>query len=416
VAWDYSPNNNPINSFTTQFTSSVNNGLTPADTLSNPFPNGIIGPPGRNPNYQRTLLGQSITMPELQNPYGYAQQWNFDVQRQFGNTFMLDVAYAGAKGTHLPISANINQLPDQYLSLGNQLNQTVPNPFFGTVNSGQLSGATIPAGQLLRPYPQYQSISYAGQGVGNSSYHSLQVQSRKRFANGASIQVAYTWSKLISNTDTVTNWLEAGGGTTYQDWNNLRGERSLSANNVPHRLVVSYVMDVPYGKGRKYGANINGWMNAIIGDWGVQGVTTVQSGFPLHFNTSQNLTFSLGGGSRPNVGGGCNYETPGGAQQRLNQWFNKACFSQPAAFTFGNEPRVDSTLRSAGIANWDFSAYKDFPFTERARLQFRAEFFNLFNRVQFAPPNTQFGTAQFGVVSQQANQPRLVQFALRLLF
>jgi hypothetical protein len=101
----------------------------------------------------------------------------------------------------------------------------------------------------------------------------------------------------------------------------------------------------------------------------------------------------------------------------LTQWFNTGCFSQPAAFTFGNEPRVDPTLRSAGIANWDFSAYKNFPFSEdRARLQFRAEFFNIFNRVQFAPPNTQFGTSQFGVISTQANQPRLVQFALRFLF
>jgi carboxypeptidase family protein len=418
VAWDYSPNNNPINSFTTQYTATLNSGLTPAGTLSNPFPNGIIQPPQRNPAYQQVLLGQNISVPQLSNPYGYAQQWNFDLQHQFGNSVMLDIAYAAAKGTHLPISANINQLPDQFLSLGNQLVRTVANPFAGVVTSGQLSGATISAGQLLRPFPEYQNVLYSGEGVGNSSYNSLQVQSQKRFSKGASVQVAYTWSKLITNSDTVTSWLENGGGTTYQNWNNLRGERSNSANDVPHRLVVSYVMDLPYGRGRKYGAHINGWLNGVIGDWGVEGVTTVQSGFPLHMSTSQNLTNSFGGGSRPNVGFGCAHDTPGGAQQRLNQWFNTGCFSQPPAFTFGNEARVDPTLRSAGIAEWNFSAYKNFPFTaeDRARLQFRAELFNLFNRVQFAPPGTTYGTAQFGVVSSQANNPRLVQFALRFLF
>jgi len=105
------------------------------------------------------------------------------------------------------------------------------------------------------------------------------------------------------------------------------------------------------------------------------------------------------------------------AASRIGQWFNTGCFSQPAAFTFGSEARVDPTLRSAGVANWDFSAYKNFPISEdRARIQFRAEFFNIFNRVQFAPPNTQFGTRQFGVVSTQANQPRLLQLALRFLF
>ncbi len=419
VAWALSPNNDPINSFTTPYVSSINNGLTPYTTISNPFPGGIIQPPGRNPNYQQILLGQGLTVTLPGNPYGYAQQWNFDVQREVGNGFLLDVAYGGAKGTHLPQYAQqADQLPDQYLSLGTQLLQQVPNPFSGVVTSGALSANTVSYGQLLRPFPQYDGLSYGGAGIGNSSYNSLQVKAEKRFSNGASILVAYTFAKLISDTDSLSSWLEDGGVGGVQDWNNLRLERSLSSSDVPNRLVVSYVLDLPFGKGRKFLSNASGFTNQVIGGWGVEGVTTVQSGFPLHFTTAQNLTNSFGGGSRPNVTAGCDPSISGSAQSRLNEWFSPSCFSQPPAFTFGSEGRVDPTLRAAGIANWDFSTFKNFPFGPEGKvnLQFRAEFFNLFNRVQFGFPGQTFGTPQFGVVSTQENLPRLVQFALRLAF
>lgn len=418
VAWRYSPNNDPINSATTPFVASINNGLTPASTLDYPFPGGFIGSVGRNPEYQQQLLGQGIILTQLKNPYAYAQQWNFNIQQQLGNGFLFDIAYGGAKGTHLPIDApQINQLPDQYLSLGSQLLESVPNPFYGLVTSGSLAAPTVPYGQLLRPFPQYGNVNYAGQGVANSSYHSLQVKVEKRFSNGASVLLAYTFAKLISNTDTITSWLDSVGG--YQNYNNLQSERSLSSNDVPHRLVASYVMDLPFGKGRKFLSDASGFVNQLIGGWGVDGVTTFQTGFPLHFNTALNLTNSFSGaGSRPNVSAGCYQSTPGSAQSRLNGWFDTSCFSQPAAFTFGNEPRVNPSLRAAGIANWDFSAFKNFPLRPDAKLnlQFRAEFFNLFNRVQFGAPGQTFGTPQFGVVTGQQNTPRLVQFALRLGF
>lgn len=355
----------------------------------------------------------------LTNSYGYAQQYNFQIQQQISNTFQISVAYAGARGIHLPIdSPQIDQLPDQYLSLGNALNASVPNPYYGLVGSGPLSTATIPAGQLLRPYPQYNGVNFAGQGVGISNYNSLQVSATKRFSNGASILVSYTHAKLLSNTDTITSWLEPNGGTTYQDWNNLRNEYSLSANDVPDRLVVSYVYDIPVGKGRKFMNKAPWILQQTIGNWGVEGVTTLQTGFPLHFYTAENNTSSFGGGSRPNVIAPCDLFTSGSAVARINDWFNTSCFSQPAPFTFGDEPRVDPNLRSQGIANFDFSAYKNFPIAREGKdfIQFRAEFFNIFNRVQFAPPGNEYGTSTFGVVSTQFNLPRVVQFALRLSF
>ena len=436
VAWDYSPNNNPINSYTTPVLSSIYTGVPacyPANcsttaavtgsgayTIANPFPGGIIAPPGRNPSYAQTLLGTGPNLPQLTNPYGYAQQWNADLQQQLGSGLLIDVAYGGAKGSHLPISPQIDQLPDQYLSLGNQLLQNVPNPYYPsiTASGSPLAQPTVQEGQLLRPYPQYNGVTNAGAGIGNSTYESLQIKAEKRFSGGNSILLAYTHSKLISDADTITGWLESGGTGTIQDWNNLRAEKSLASFDTPDRMVISYVLDVPVGKGRRYLGNSNVIVNGVVGGWGVEGVTTLQSGFPLHFTTNSNNTNSFGGNQRPNVVAGCDTSVSGSITSKLNEYFNTSCFTQPAAFTFGDASRNDPHLRSPGIANWDFSAFKDFALTpeNKASLQFRAEFFNIFNRVQFGYPGQALGSSSFGVITTQQNTPRLIQFAMRLRF
>ncbi|MGC1871588.1 MAG: carboxypeptidase regulatory-like domain-containing protein [Acidobacteriaceae bacterium] len=418
------PSSDAINSFSTPYTASTDNGLTPANIISNPFPGGLIPPPARDPSYQYDLLGTGPTEAFPNNPYAYAQQWNVGVQQQFGSSFVLDIAYGGAKGTHLPFySLQQNQLPDQYLSLGNALNNLVPNPFYGIINPNYSLGApTIPAGQLLLKYPQYSGISIGGAGKGDSTYNSLQVKAQKRFANGASINAAYTWSKLISNTDTLTAWLEPATAGAYggvQDNNNLKGEKSLSSNDATNRLVLSYVYDIPVGRGQAHLANISRAADYVVGGWGLEGVTTFMTGFPLGFSTNSNLTNSFGGGSRPNVVPGCSKHIGGSSfNKAINGWFNTACFTQPPAFTFGDEGRNDSQLRASGVANWDTSAFKNFSVAKdgRVQLQFRAEVFNLFNRVQYGYPGTTFGTAGFGIANSQYNLPRILQFALRVKF
>ena len=437
VAWDTSPNNDPLNGYSTPVLSQIYSGIPTcyptscstnsavagngAYTIANPFPSGIIPPPGRTPGYAQALLGKGFNANQLANPYGYAQQWNADIQQELGDGFLIDIAYGGAKGTHLPVdSPQLDQLPDQYLALGSGLQQSVPNPYYGIVSApgSVLLPSTVTRGQLLRPYPQYDGVGLAGGGWGDSTYESLQVKAEKRFSGGNSILVAYTHAKLISNTDTITGWLENGGTGGVQDWNNFRAEKSLASFDTPDRLVVSYVLDVPVGKGRKYMSNMNGFENAILGGWGAQGVTTIQKGFPLHFGTNSNNTNSYGGGQRPNVVAGCNSSISGSTQTKLNDYFNTSCFTQPAPYTFGDESRTDPNLRAPGIANWDFSAFKSFPIAPegRATLQFRAEFFNIFNRVQFGYPGQSLGSSSFGVISNQVNTPRLVQFALRLSF
>jgi hypothetical protein len=312
-------------------------------------------------------------------------------------------------------------LPSQYLSLGNALLQNVPNPYYGIITTpgSPLSQPTVQRQQLLLPYPEYTSLSYSGEGVGDSTYESLQVKAEKRFSGGNSILVAYTHSKLISDTDTITSWLEAGGTGGIQNWNNLNQEKSLASFDVPDRLVVSYVLDVPVGRGRKFMANANHLLDTAIGGWGVEGVTTIQEGFPLHITVnSSNLNAAGAGSQRPNVISGCNVTESGSATALLNEYFNTSCFTQPAPFTFGDESRNDPILRSPGEANWDFSAFKNFELTPegKAHLQFRAEFFNIFNRVQFGYPGQSLGASNFGQITTQLNNPRLVQFALKLAF
>ena len=404
-------------SYTTPYTASINGGLTPANNISNPFPGGIIRPADRNlAEFQQNQLGTGISEDFPNNPYAYAQQWNIGLQQQIGNSAAVSVAYAGSKGTHLPFGGlQTNQLPDQLLSLGPKLVASVPNPYFGIVNpTYSLGAATTTAGQLLLKYPQYAGVSSNAAGYADSTYNAMEVKFQKRFPKGASINVAYTWAKMLSDTDDLTGWLEATAGI--QDANNLKGEKSLSSGDIPQHLVIAYVYDVPVGQGKAVLTNIPRAANYVVGGWSLEGITDLMKGFPLGLTTNQNLTHSYGGGSRPNYTSGCSKTIGGAATKKLSEWFNTSCFTQPAAFTFGDEPRNDPQMEAPGVADWDFSLVKAFPVDSAGRfnVQFRAEFFNLFNRVQFGVPGTVQGQAGFGIVNSQANLPRVVQFALRL--
>jgi len=179
-------------------------------------------------------------------------------------------------------------------------------------------GSDTTAGQLDRPYPQYTGLKLAGQGNYNSTYHSLQLTLERRFAGAGSLLVAYTNAKLISDADTLTNWLEASSGSI-QDFNNLKGERSLSSQDVPQRLVISYVLDLPFGPGKKYFSSSTGVMDKLVGGWGIDGVTIFQSGFPLVFRMALQLHTLFGAGSRPNVVSGCNKSAPSGGSAKLSE-------------------------------------------------------------------------------------------------
>ena len=178
------------------------------------------------------------------------------------------------------------------------------------------------------------------------------------------------------------------------------------------------MVELPFGKGKRRLPDVTGVPGKLVSGWTITGITTLQAGFPLALTSNATfLSADFGAGTpRPNVVPGSHKSMPGSATSRLNEWFNTACFTPAPLFGFGDESRTDPNLRSAGINNFDFALTKPTAITERVKLQFDAEFFNLFNRVMFGEPGVQAGAPGFGAVTLQQNQPRLVQFAMRLTF
>jgi hypothetical protein len=433
--WATNPLNDPVNSIQTNYHGNIA-ANTPINTITTPWPE-FIPAPGRNPSYQGALLGQGITIASPNFKYGYTQQWNLNLQRELPWGLFADVAYSGLKGTHLPqYSQQIDQLGDNYLAQAAQqsaagepvaIAQQVANPYVSVASPGSpLSSATTLAGNLLRPFPQYSGLSYAGQGSFYSNYNALQATLTRRFNGGGTLLAAYTYSKLLSNTDTITSWLESGGTGGIQDNNNLPGEYSLSSNDVPQRLIISYVLDLPFGHGKAFASNLSPVMDKVVGGWGVDGVTLLQKGFPVNISANvNNYVGQFSAGLRPNVSPNCNHAASGSAEARVRDglaggqgWINESCYSQPAPYTFGNESRVDPSLRAQGPANFDFALFKNTNFGpgEKLGFQFRTEFFNLFNHPQFGPPGGSFGSSGFGQITSQINNPRLIQFAGKIIF
>lgn len=441
VIFGNAPWTTPPSLATTPYVFSTDGGITPANLISNPFPGGILQPSRNITNLESRVLGSVIQLPVPNQPYPYAQQWNFAVQQQFPHSVAFELSYAGSKGTHLPATIfvrgfpyfEMDQLPDQYDVCGTDKTQTqcnghlltdqVANPFFGKVPStaGILALPTIAYGQLLRPYPQYQSVNNTAAMMGGTIWHALESKVEKRLKGGGMMLATYTWSKLLGNTDTQTAWLDASGGGNsagIQDYYNLHAERSLASFDVPQRATVSYVLDLPFGRGQRFAGDVPKALDEVIGGWGINGTTTFQSGFPIILIAQPStLNSSFGGGiTRPNYVPGCQKKLNSSAYSRVNQWFNTACFTQPGAFSFGNQPRTDGALRAQGVANFDAALNKNFVLTERFKLKFDAEVFNLFNRVQFAAPTAQVGNANNGKITATRNQQRQIQLALRLSF
>jgi hypothetical protein len=424
-----SPANGPLGSLNTLGVGSIDSNVTAVPGMfANPFPNGILPAPGRLPNYQALLLGvvPGSRGPNLRNEsQPYVMQWNFTIQRQLPKDIAVEAAYAGARGVHLQQGYyQLDSLPTQYLSLGSALRDQVANPFYGLITTGALSQPTVQRGQLLLPFPEYPNVPNLGAYFGTSSYHALQLKAEKRFKSGGTVLATYSFSKILSNVESVNFFLESAISNastptpTVQDWNNFSHEKALSDFDARQRLNLSYVLDLPIGKGKKFLPGAQGLADKVVSGWGVNGTSTFQLGLPQPFTATPNLT-GFNTGLRPNVTAGCDPVLSGAVQARLNHYFNTSCYSVPAAFTFGSESRTDPVLRGPGIANWNLAVFKRTAINERFNVEFRAEAFNVFNRVQFGPPGTAATTnanSTFGVISAQANNPRLIQAAVRLKF
>jgi hypothetical protein len=382
----------------------VDNGLTPFNLLRNPYPLGFRALPGAADGLL-TQAGANLQSVLQDTITPRSQQWNLNIQRELPWQMSLEVAYVGTRGLHLSRNGedglSLNQLDPSYLSLGSSLNQLVNNPFFGLGTGGFFASRQISRGQLLRPYPQFTDLIPLYSSGASSNYHALQVSFSKRLSRGFLLDGNYTWAKNIEE------------GLTHQDSYNIRGDRGLATIDIAHRFVVSYLYELPFGKGRRFGGSAPGILDAFIGGWQFNGITTFQSGTPLTI-TANNTAGIFNPLTRPNTNGQ-DPRLSGPVDERLNRYFDTSVYSQPPAFTFGNVgPTVN--VRNDGIRSFDLSLFKQFAPVERLRIQFRVEALNAFNTPRFGSPTLAVTSTTFGQITSQANTPRQLQFGLKLVW
>jgi carboxypeptidase family protein len=394
----------------TPYIASNDGGLTPANTLSTAFSNGLVPVVGSSQG-GLTNVGFSVTAVNPNRKTYYAQQWMYGFQFAPTPNDVVELAYVGNHGVHVQASGlNLNQLNPKYFSMGNALLNQVPNPFFGHITSSgcSLDQPTIQQGQLLRPYPEFCDINETLDPAGGSNYNALNVNYTHRISQGLTLLASYTFSKFIDNVGGPENWASASANFSENIRNvyNLAAERSVDATDTPHSFVLSYVYELPVGKGRKFGSGLSGVANAVVGGWQTSGTLTLKEGFPLTITSAGNGLNYFGVGQHVDVVG--NYHI---AHPSRTEWFNTSAFAVTGPWQLGNAPRYFSDLRAPNYENWDISIQKYFPIEERFRFQFRLDMFNTFNHTNYYSPNTFMG-AGFGTITQ-AWTPRQMQAALK---
>ncbi len=472
------------NSHAIRFTK--DNFQTPFATLETPFPDAadtagtISYAPPQASKYGADAMwgfsnGNGLDTGTVRNAEIY--QWNVGVQHLFPGGITIGVDYSASRSTHLPFSsqsgaAEHNFLPsairNQIVANSNACFATAANPntdcmtptnvlatlvnnpfqcFFATIPSApaycpatptfnepesRYNDAQIPLGNLLNPYPQFDG-SFSGLALltASSRYNSMQVRFQKRPSHYISFEGNYTLSKAMDDSSAgansfITNSLGAGG---VQVLDNHKAEWSISANDATQRLVLATIVDLPVGRGRWIGRDMNRIVDAVAGGWAVSTILTFQKGTPINIGLDSPL---FANGSQrpnvicPNVSSGISYHdaAAAGVQLSLGQnvdptkasVFNASCFAFPGDNVPGNAPRYFSNLRGDGIHNSDLSFSKEFAIRENQKLQLRGEFFNFTNTPRFDFPNTNFGSGSFGQTVRQLNSPRHMQFGARYEF
>jgi hypothetical protein len=454
------------------FGQSLTDGFTASPSASAPFgpvislDSGIPSfpaPPNLNPAQDNTGFGGGFGGPTYLAPSygrpGMVQNWSLEAERQLAPDLILSVGYVGMHATRLRSAlAQIDDLNPKFFSLGNQLNLLVTDPLspvsapYANFVSDYHGGATV--AQALRPFPQYQNIDTdcCLENLGQSTYNAMLVKVERRFHNGLNLLASYTYSKTLTDADSaLPSFSQFSGGGFAQNPFNLKSEKSLSYQDIPHTLVVSYIYELPVGKGKKF-LNKGGIVDKVIGGWQIGGVQRYQSGQPLSFSCATGIpgyssfltgcirfdrvsgqpllnqgasSFDQAGAS--NAGNsGCTENANGtfSAPASGNSFFNCAAFIDPNAsglvtqrgYAFGNMPRITGEVRSQKYFNEDFSIIKRMSLTEGQSLTLKAELVNAFNRHVFGRPDTGPGDSTFGAVFGTVDGSRKVQLALRYQF
>ena len=359
-------------------------------------------------------LGQGVFSVDRDLGSGYVQQWNASLQRELAADLAVEVAYVGSKITRVGIpDTNLNQLTVDQLAQGAPLLERVSNPYFGIVpRSSSLGDPTIPVAQLQKPYPQYTTVSLYRNNVGTTIYQGFYVKLEKRFSRGLSYLVSYTRSALKDDASSVFDAsILTGPVANYPVADSFdRGrERDYSTGDIPHNFVTSAVWDIPVGRGRRTEAG--GILGAIVNDWSLTGVLTLQSGVPIAVAQATNSNSFAGFGTqRPNLVG--DPELPAD-ERSVNRWFNTDAFATAPQFTLGSASR--NPVRGPAYRNLDVALMRRVPMPSNTSLELRVEAFNLTDTAQFGAPSGTFGSAAFGTITT-ALDPRVVQLAVKFLF
>lgn len=453
----------------------LSDGATPYNTFKNPscfrnppFTCADVPTPG-NSLGTFTDIGSSTAGPirSVSQNIPYEQTWSFGFQKELPGKILFDASYVGKKGTHLYLGGfrEQNYLPASVLKLSQAqlqgLKTIVNNPFADPIPgdpacdrthyicdpAAPLSGSQTSLAQLMVPFPQYTSFAGDSPPIADSIYHALQVRVEKEFSRGLQFLVTYTWSKSIddaSATDDSFSFLGGGtpGGSTLgvQNPYNLHGERAVSVYDIPQIFQVSYIYELPVGRGKQFGTHMNAILDAFIGGWQTNGIVRIDNGRPIIPLISGALgaqgipTF----GQRPNLTG--NLGRSSGRPEDFTDLTNSASyFANPGAlshvnlttdsqgnvlqynddFAFGTAPRTIGNVRQPGARDTSMSLFKEFSlgrFREGMHLEFRAESFNTFNHPHFQGPDASVGSPNYGKITSTLGNPRELQFGLKLYF
>ena len=365
-------------------------------------PVGPVGGPG-------AYRGQSVSFQDPNAPVPYDIQWNVTVQRQIMGNWTGAASYVGNHGVHLfGANYNVNQLnPAYFAQYGSALQTSVPNPYYGQITTGSLSGKTITLQQSLLPLPDYIAITTLARHGADSNYQSLQAFAEHREGHGVTLLIGYTKAKLIDDSNSNSSGESVDAGLRFGPYNQ-HVERSVDQNDLAQRLVGSGTWKVPSGR-------LHGWKQQVFANYQSNGTTTWQTGTPLSVTGSNNFTGSL----YPNLLPNANPALPSG-QRSTSEWFNTAAFVNPPNYVIGNSPRTLRATRGPGYANTNFSLMKLFT-KDTWTLQIRAEAFNVFNHPNLANPGTGFvpntqgtnSSATFGVINSAQNG-RAIQLGAHL--
>jgi hypothetical protein len=370
---------------------------SPAATLNNPFPNGILQPTGASRGLA-TFNGNAISFynPKPENPY--SARWNFNVQRELPGNAVMELGYMGNSGHGLLVDRDMNFIPSQFMSTSPSRDQRaidflsarVSNPFSGLVPGTSLEGTTIQRQQLLRPFPQFAGVTQRALNDGSSWYHSLQVRVEKRLSHGLSVLGNYMFSKLLEQ----RVWLNP------QD---ARPTKMIADEDRPHRVVISGSYDLPFGRGKRFGGGSRALVDHLIGGWALNGIYTWMSGAPLNWG---NVIY---------FGGDLNLQP-----RNLSNAFDTTRFNRVAAQQLASNIRTFSPrfgdLRVDPQRGLDTGLHKNTKITERVTFQLRWEWFNATNSPVFGGPGTNPTATNFGIIQSQANQPRRTQLAGRIIW